>query len=642
MSKANSSQLVEMDRIEWILDPARVEAEEREFHKDPDAYIQRRFRELADWDFEVWARINVKLTTKGAALVPLRFNRVQKHIYRLILEDLAAGRPVRMMIVKARQMGVSTFLLAFFMWLTSLKANRNAIVISQDMESVHNFSSRFRSMLEEGHELLTPPTKTERRDQVHFANPTSRGSTQKQRKGAGLDSRIFFIPCKRPGIGRSYTLQYVHCSETAFWSDMKPKVSIKEKMGALAHAVPSEPGTCVFHETTPNGLNEASEVWREATKGENGYRAVFLSYASFDEYRLPLRQDETLELCGAEMIGGVEQKYGDEVRESRILREEIKKWYPIEYERWGNEWLELEVLARLNWRRNHIDVNCGGDKKVFRREFPLTPEDGFSATSKNCFDLASLELMKRAVEEEGIQPTRFDYIHDPENEDPNSKFIKSAYGPLTVYKTPQEGQQYIISGDPSLGVPNGDPSALVVLAVPDLEEVASFNAIIPAEEFGEMSFYLGRLYNIPLIGIENNERGGAIANNRLHKDLHYSRLLYQRDFYDKKTPARPGFVTTARNKSALVSDLSTCIRNHEILVRSAHAIEQLRHYMDLGDGKLGGAPGFHDDMVSALMIGVYLSSRVHEFPPRVEPPGKGTAAYAFKRHAESRKPGLFR
>src|SRR5262249_27199190 len=152
-------------------------------------------------------------------------------------------------------------------WLTSLKPNRAAVVISQDMESVHNFSSRMRSFLEEGQELLTPPTKSERRDLVHFANPTMRGAGagERKRRGAGLDSKIMFVACKRPGIGRSYTFQYAHLSEVAFWSDMKPRVSIKEKMGALAQAIPSEPGTCIFMETTPNGLNEfATEVWQEA------------------------------------------------------------------------------------------------------------------------------------------------------------------------------------------------------------------------------------------------------------------------------------------------------------------------------------------------------------------------------------------
>src|SRR5262245_15500810 len=135
MSLANDPRLKE--RIEHILDPARVEAEEREFHKDPDTYIERRFADLAAWDFEVWARINCRITTKDGKLVSFRLNRVQRYIWRLILEDLAAGRPVRMMIIKARQMGVSTLLIALFLWLTSLKPNRNAIIISQDMESVH-------------------------------------------------------------------------------------------------------------------------------------------------------------------------------------------------------------------------------------------------------------------------------------------------------------------------------------------------------------------------------------------------------------------------------------------------------------------------------------------------------------------------
>jgi hypothetical protein len=41
-----------------------------------------------------------------------------------VLEDLIAKRPIRWFILKARQEGVSTFWIAFFLWLTSLRANR--------------------------------------------------------------------------------------------------------------------------------------------------------------------------------------------------------------------------------------------------------------------------------------------------------------------------------------------------------------------------------------------------------------------------------------------------------------------------------------------------------------------------------------
>lgn len=623
-------------------DPKRVDAETRKFEADPDKYIEENFRRLADWDFPVYCAINIKITTKDGRLVPFRFNRVQRKLWEWFLEDIASGRPVRIFYLKARQMGVSTFILCLFYWLCSLRPNRNAICLAQDMPAVENFNSRIRSILNEGHTLLTPPTKSDRRDIIHFANPTARGGEGRlaQRKGAGIDSRLVFIPAKRPGLGRSYTFQYAHLSEVCFYEQMRPSIDIDEKLVALRQTLPEQAGTVIVMESTPNGLNRTKEIWDEAVKCINGIRAIFLPWVAFDEYRLPLRDGETMELCGAEEISGQQTRYGNEEIEARLIRGLLKEWYP-EFEKHGDEWLDKEVMARIAWRRYYIDTACSGDKKGFRREYPTTPSHGFEATSKNCFDLPSLEMMKRHVEGEGIEPVHFDYIHDTENENAHEKFIKSAYGPLVVYKIPDPEQQYVIAGDPGMGVPNsGDPSALIVLAVPDLEEVASFNAIITPDQFAELSFYLGKLYNSALLGIENNERGGYAANLKLHKELHYPRLYYRFDPYDKKAAAQPGFVTKATNKSVLVSDLAACIRNHEILIRTPQAIEQLQHYVDLGDGELGGASG-HDDLVSAALIAVHLSTKVHKFPPKVEPPGKGTVAYAFKRHAERRRPGLF-
>src|SRR5499426_2954007 len=127
-------------------DPARVEAELSLFDADPEAYIQRRFAELSEWDFPVWAAINVFIKTKKGQRVRLRLNRIQRRMWEWLVEDLAARRPVRWFILKARQEGVSTFWLALFLWLTSLRANREALICAHDESSTHDFNNRLRAM----------------------------------------------------------------------------------------------------------------------------------------------------------------------------------------------------------------------------------------------------------------------------------------------------------------------------------------------------------------------------------------------------------------------------------------------------------------------------------------------------------------
>src|SRR5262249_31594816 len=276
-------------------DPSRIATELNLFDADPDAYIERRFSDLSTWDFPVYSAINITIPDKFGRSVRLLFNRVQRRLWQWLLEDLAAGRPIRYFIYKARQMGLSTILIAFLYWLASLRPNRTALVISQDMESVHTFSDRVRAIYEESHTLLASPTKQNRRNVIHFSNPTARGGAGKTRKGAGLDSRGLFIPCTRQALRRSYTIHAAPLSEFAFWEDMgRRKINLKDKLASLRQTIAEAPGTVILIETTPNGLNQAAEIWNEAVAGKNGFRPIFLPWVAFDDYRLPLRDGETL------------------------------------------------------------------------------------------------------------------------------------------------------------------------------------------------------------------------------------------------------------------------------------------------------------------------------------------------------------
>jgi hypothetical protein len=621
---ATSPQLIPFDRIKMIIDPARIEREYQAYLKGGDGYIDRRFTDLRDWDFPVYCAVNITITTKDGRAVPFLLNKIQLRLVEIILEELTAMRAVRILIDKIRQGGVSTVILIFFYWLTSLRENRNTLVITQDLESVTNFSSRIRAAIEEADPLLTPNIKSERNNLIHFANPTARGGNRRERKGKGLDSKMMFFTCKKVSIGRSFTFQYVHISEAAFYLDQKPKVSVKTLLSSLAHAVPLLPGSILIIETTPNGLNEIAEMWDKAIKKQNEFRPVFFPAVASEEYRAPLPEGETLELCEAEEASGVPTMYGNELAESKVIRKQLVEWYPDLYEKWGDKWLERELLARLNWRRHYIAGPCHGDKAIFRREFPLTPQQGFEATGRNCFDLRSVALMRKLVEEEGVQPRRYSYIHDPENTDPSSKFKADDYGALAVYELPQMGVQYVLSADPALGNPNSDPSALLVLAVseesPYLREVASYSKITKPDVFAELVYYLGTLYGTALVAPERNERGGFVVCLKLHKDLEYERLYFEFNAYDKKPSEEPGFVTKDSNKATIVAGLDYRIRDAEILLRTPMLLEQLEHFVELENGDLGAEPGYNDDLAMCAMIGVNVSLKVHYYIPKPTPP----------------------
>src|SRR5262247_3070972 len=290
-------------------DPARVERELALYDADPDAYIARRFTELSEWDFPVWAAINCFIKTKKGQRVRLRLNRIQRRMWDWVLEDLIAKRPIRWFILKARQEGVSTFWIAFFLWLTSLRPNREALICAHDEASTYDFNNRLRAMYTQLHPLLQPSLHTNRRDLVYFSNSTH---DRRRGSGVGLESKLIFSTAQRGQLGRSYNFHAVLLSEFAIWPELR--VNVKDQMGGLMQVMSEEAGTIIILESTAKGHNEATEWW---TDEKNGYRKIFIPHYAFDEYRTKQLVYDKLKDLGA----SEDERYGNEIEEMRLIRE---------------------------------------------------------------------------------------------------------------------------------------------------------------------------------------------------------------------------------------------------------------------------------------------------------------------------------
>src|SRR5262247_3154151 len=376
----DSTALVTADAIRMATpDPARVEAELAEYEKDPEAYIQRRFTELSEWDFPVWAAINVFIKTKKGQRVRLKLNRIQRRMWEWLVEDLVARRPVRWFILKARQEGVSTFWLALFLWLTSLRENREALICAHKEANTYDFNGRVRSMYAQLHPMLKPGCHTNRRDLVYFGS-----NTHERRRGAdvGLESKLVFSTAQTGELGRSYNFHAVLLSEFAIWPELR--VDVNDQMGGLLQVMSDEAGTILILESTAKGENEATQWW---TDENNGYRKVFIPWTAFDEYRTPRLTYDKLK----ELSADPDSRYGNEVETERVIRDTLPIWYPREVDEGGEEWVAEEVRRRLHWRRRTIDTKCMGRLEVFKHEYPLTPADSFATGAKNQFNHESLE-----------------------------------------------------------------------------------------------------------------------------------------------------------------------------------------------------------------------------------------------------------
>lgn len=195
----------------------------------------------------------------------MRFNRAQAEVNRRADEQMHRTGRVRMLVPKARQLGVSTGINARgFHKAVMTPEGINGFVLTHRDDASDNLFSMIRRF-QDG----MP---------IEFAHDVQRGSAKELALGNG--SRYRVGTARSGDVGRSFTIQFFHGSECALWANEN------DIMTGVLQAVPSEDGTEVWLESTgrgPAGL--FFEMCRDAAQGLGEYEVVFLAWWWDDNYR---------------------------------------------------------------------------------------------------------------------------------------------------------------------------------------------------------------------------------------------------------------------------------------------------------------------------------------------------------------------
>ena len=99
---------------------------------------------------------NLVIRTKDARIVPLRLNPAQERLYAALEQQRAAGRPMRVIILKARQLGFSTLAEALIFQRTATRENVNSLVVAHREDSTANLFKMSKLFFERLPEELRP------------------------------------------------------------------------------------------------------------------------------------------------------------------------------------------------------------------------------------------------------------------------------------------------------------------------------------------------------------------------------------------------------------------------------------------------------------------------------------------------------
>ena len=547
---------------------------------------------LIKQDFYKFAKMNLYIKNKFANIVPFVPNEPQRALIDYVLLCIQEKRPVKVIILKARQMGFSTAVEALCYWWTSTNFNINSVIIGNDEKSSLNLYRMFRRYFDNTNILFKPSVRYNTKSDLTFEKFDESG------KQIGLGSAIKIETAKNKSAGRSDTVNFLHASELGAWENGEDLVA--SLMQTVPDAEVMDKPSMVFLESTAEGRgNYFHKEYVAAVNKKNNYQPLFAPWWILDTYERDATFDDLGQLNDYESF----------------LVELMKKGH----ETLGHKFtVSDEAIPRklAYYRRKAKDFAATPER--LPQEYPSTWEEAFIASGKNVFNpLALQEMEKDATPLEDVGYYKITPVEDRPYEEfelekvpfePNETPDDFAYkAPLKVWEKPKPYKEYVIGADVAEGLKGGDFSVATVVDISTMAVVARWRGHCDPDKFGEILGALGTYYNYALIGVEVNNHG--LTTVQKLRDTFYTNL-YKRDRgYDEEweTPTvNLGWKTDMRTKRLMIDDLIKLVRERVIKDKDIVFINEAFSYVRDERGRMNAEEGSHDDVVMSTAIAYQL------------------------------------
>ncbi len=293
--------------------------------------VRKRLRE----DFPLYSKHALKIRTKDGTIEPLILNPAQQILQKAVDRQLKAEGKIRIIILIARQQGLSTYVGGYLYFQVSQARAKKAMVITHHADSTRALFDLTKRYHDHIPEILKPHTKYSSRREISFD---------------ALDSSYVVATAGGDNVGRGETLTHLHASELAFWSPN----NASQIWNGLIQAVPDTEGTAVFIESTANGVSGIFyDLWKGALEGSNGFIPVFIPWFTDPTYR-------------EKQVGKL-----DKTPEEK----ELQKLYKLDNQ-------------QLRFRRKRV-AQTGLD--LFKQEYPANADEAFLTTGRPVFNPEQLQ-----------------------------------------------------------------------------------------------------------------------------------------------------------------------------------------------------------------------------------------------------------
>ncbi len=528
-------------------------------------------------DFLFMARYFLKVEARvGGKIVPFTLNGPQKILHLIVEKHIAPHRPVRIVALKARRMGFSTYFSARYFWKSCFNKNRKAAQITHEPEATDTLFKMVKRFYDHLPPWMQPAQKYNNKSLLEFNND----------KGTGLNSGFRVATAGKSDFGSGQSIHFLHLSELSKWQS--------ETTQSLLTSVEQ----CI-----PDDDPQAEEVIESTAKGMGG---AFYSRFYGARYRIWVKRMQD----GKPVI---ETSVNPSAEADNQFTSVFLPWFvyedyaflpPPDFEKTDEE-VKLADRFGLNdaqifWRRRTIANKCDGDVDIFNQEYPDCPEVAFLTSGRPVFDNVKVSGLRDA----SPRPiARYEF----ETVSGGSGFGPSPSGRLLVWQEPDANKSYLIGADVAEGLEKGDFSVAHVIDHRTGDQVAEWHGKCDPDQFARILYALGERYQWAFLVPERNNHGLTVIT-WLMKELRYpaSRIYVE---MVHEPPAKPykryGWVTNLKTRAIIIDNFIRECREGVTGVRSSAVFDEMLAFKIQKNGKMEADSDMHDDRVMAAAIAKY-------------------------------------
>lgn len=308
-----------------------------------------------------YAQDYITIRDKSGQLRPFLFNRAQMVVHEMAERQIAERGYVRLIVLKGRQMGLSTYILCRGFFKATRRSGYKAYILTHELKATTNLFGIVKGYYERIDARLRPSMGRSNTNEMQFP---------------GLGSGYTVGTARVGDTGRSITAQFFHGSECGFWQ------AAKDIMAGLMQAIGRVEGTEVWLESTANGAgNFFHSAVQQARKKTTDFELAFIPWFWDPGYTTPT---------------------------ARIPKEfaELLNLDDLEYMRAHG--LSLE---QMHWRAQKIgeftisEHSDEGARLKFQQEYPATVEEAFLADAEGAFIKSLPVVLARKAYREALAAT---------------------------------------------------------------------------------------------------------------------------------------------------------------------------------------------------------------------------------------------